>query len=168
LAGYVNQISSVGQYVCNIKLDKMKAIETEIIIPASKQQIWSVLMDHSSYPNWNPFIIHISGKSEVKQSLQVKINPKPNNTMGFTPIVLVNNLNQEFRWKGKLWLNGIFDGEHYFILESLNEKQTKLIHGEQFSGILTAPLFSLIGNNTKKGFETMNIALKEEVLKRIS
>lgn len=145
----------------------MKKIETTLIIPASTQQVWSVLMDYTSYPQWNPFIIKISGKTEVNQTLQVTISPKPNNTMDFTPTVLKNDITQEFRWKGKLWVDGIFDGEHYFILESLGDHQTKFIHGEQFTGLLAAPLFKLIKENTKKGFEAMNLKLNDEVLKRI-
>lgn len=56
--------------------------------------------------------------------------------MTFKPKILTLEPNKEFRWKGKLGINGIFDGEHYFILEYLDKNKTKFIHGEKFSGIL--------------------------------
>jgi hypothetical protein len=41
--------------------------------------------------------------------------------MTFKPTILTLESNKEFRWKGKLGITGIFDGEHYFILEYLNK-----------------------------------------------
>ena len=68
-----------------------------------------------------------------------------------------------FRWRGKLWLKGLFDREHYFRLEALESNKTLFIHGERFSGLLVAPLMKMIGENTKRGFEQMNEALKMKV-----
>ncbi len=145
----------------------MKTIETHITIPASISQVWSVLMDHTSYQKWNPFISNISGLTNPGNTLEVTIHPEENKSMHFSPIVLKNNTNQEFRWKGKLWVQGIFDGEHYFILKS-DGKQTQFTHGEHFSGILSGLLFKMIGENTQNGFKAMNQALYNEVLKRMS
>ena len=39
----------------------MYQIETEIEIAASPERIWSILMDFSAYPEWNPFIRSLSG-----------------------------------------------------------------------------------------------------------
>ncbi|UTW66343.1 SRPBCC domain-containing protein [bacterium SCSIO 12643] len=145
----------------------MKTIETQITIPASIAQVWSVLMDHTSYQNWNPFISNISGLVHPGSTLEVTIHPEEDKSMNFSPIVLKNNAYQEFRWKGKLWMQGIFDGEHYFILKP-NGNQTQFIHGEHFTGILSGLLFKLIGKNTQNGFRAMNQALYKEVLKRMS
>ncbi|MHB8211958.1 MAG: SRPBCC family protein [Acidithiobacillus sp.] len=32
----------------------MRQVETEIEIAASPERIWSILMDFSAYPEWNP------------------------------------------------------------------------------------------------------------------
>jgi len=145
----------------------MKTIETQITIPASISQVWSVLMDHKSYSDWNPFISKIAGETTPGNALDVTILPEIDRPMHFKPIVLLNDLEQEFRWKGKLWIKGVFDGEHYFILKSKGN-QTLLTHGEHFSGILSGLLFQMIGKNTEQGFKAMNQALYNEVLKRKS
>ena len=82
--------------------------------------------------------------------------------MRFRPTVLAVQPNRELRWKGKLLVPGLFDGEHYFKLEAKPAGGLTFHQGELFSGILV-PLFrrSLDGA-TKQGFVAMNDALKRE------
>jgi hypothetical protein len=58
---------------------------------------------------------------------------------------------------------GIFDGEHYFILEQDEDGNTLFRHGENFSGMLAAVVYMMIEADTRNGFEAMNVALKERV-----
>ena len=80
--------------------------------------------------------------------------------MQFQPIVLVNDSEKEFRWIGKLFVTGIFDGEHYFLLEEVSPNQTRFIQGENFTGLLSGILMRMIGKNTEAGFIEMNKSLK--------
>ena len=137
----------------------MKQIETELIINAPSEVVWGALMDFSSYPSWNPFIVSIKGQKQVGKHIQVLIKTKNGKEMGFEPIVLKLDENDEFRWRGKLGIRGIFDGEHYFALEPLSNDQTRFIHGEFFSGILVGIMGNLL-KDTKASFEEMNQALK--------
>lgn len=139
----------------------MKEIKSEIIINANISKVWNVLMDFEKYPDWNPFIKSISGTKKVDHKLNVLIKPPDGKGMIFKPKILRLLPNKEFRWKGKLGVNGIFDGEHYFGLEPQSETQTKFIHGEKFSGILI-PLMSKALEKTKEGFQLMNKSLKKE------
>jgi hypothetical protein len=139
----------------------MKKIETEIIINTDISTVWNVLTDFDNHPNWNPFIKSIQGIKSVGERLTVAIKPPEGNGMTFRPVVLKYEPNKDFRWKGKLGIKGIFDGEHFFILEKLNENQTKFIHGEKFSGILVALMGGAL-DKTKEGFQLMNEALKNE------
>ena len=137
----------------------MKQIETETIIEASPESVWSILTDFESYPSWNPFIKSIEGIKSKGEKLSVLIQPPNGSSMNFKPTVLVFNENEEFRWIGKLGIKGIFDGEHYFKLTKLSDNETKFIHGEKFSGLLVA-LMSGVLNKTADGFKLMNEALK--------
>jgi hypothetical protein len=82
--------------------------------------------------------------------------------MRFRPTVLAVEPKREFRWKGKLVIPGLFDGEHIFMLEPKSDTHLVFRQGEVFSGLLV-PLFrrSLDGA-TKQGFIAMNEALKRE------
>jgi hypothetical protein len=86
--------------------------------------------------------------------------------MRFQPKVLVHQPKREFRWKGKLFLPGLLDGEHYFKLDPKASGGVVFEQGEVFSGLLV-PLFrrSLDGA-TRDGFMAMNLALKREAEKK--
>ena len=146
----------------------MKNLKTEITIKAPVSKVWQVLMDYESYPEWNPFIKEVKGNTQPGGKLEATIQPPNKNPMQFTPVVLKNEANKEFRWLGHLFVKGLFDGEHYFQLEYLSENQTKLTQGENFTGVLAGLLLNMIGDNTLKGFELMNQALKERVEKMLS
>ena len=143
----------------------MKNIQTEILINTDITKVWDVLMNFDNYPKWNPFITSISGEPKLGSRLTVFIKPPGGNGMTFKPNILTLEANKEFRWKGKLGINGIFDGEHYFILESVDKDITKFIHGEKFSGLLV-PLVGKMMDKTQKGFQLMNESIKKECEKK--
>jgi hypothetical protein len=138
----------------------MRSIRTEIEINAPIEDVWTVLMDHQAYPEWNPFVKKISGSTTPGDHLQVTLQSEGNKPMDFKPKVLVNKTNEEFRWIGKLGFKGVFDGEHYFLVEAIGPNQTKFIQGEKFTGILSGILMKMIGDDTIAGFNSMNEALK--------
>lgn len=138
----------------------MKQIETSIIINASRLQVWETLMAFDSYSDWNPFIRSITGSTLENSRLQVALLPKgKKRTITLKPIVLSNKPLTEFRWKGKLIVNGLFDGEHYFTLKDHDDGSTLFTHGEYFTGALV-PLLSGILKKTEHSFVSMNQALK--------
>lgn len=139
----------------------MKKIQTEIAIYADVSTVWNVLMDFEHYQDWNPFIRSISGEKALGKKLTVLIKPPDGNGMTFKPIIIKLEPDKEFRWKGKLWIKGIFDGEHFFILEQVSDNKTNFIHGEKFSGILVSLMGKTL-NKTKEGFELMNKSIKKE------
>jgi hypothetical protein len=144
----------------------MHQLETQIAINASAERVWSVLMDFPSHANWNPFVRSIEGAPTVGQSLNVFIQPPGSGGMRFRPKVLMVKPAREFRWKGKLLVPGLFDGEHYFKLEPRAEGGIVFHQGELFSGILV-PLFKKsLDGATRQGFVSMNEALKLEAEKR--
>lgn len=142
----------------------MKSIKTEIVINAEVEKVWKILTDFEKHPNWNPFIKRIEGEKVKGKTIGVTIQPPSGGGMTFNPVVLKFESNSEFRWKGKLGIKGIFDGEHYFILERINDSQTKFIHGEDFSGVLVWIMGKAL-DKTKDGFNLMNNALKKEAEK---
>ena len=144
----------------------MKELQTEIVIHASAQRIWDLLMDFDSYPDWNPFILEINGLAQEGNKLEVTLQPKGKAPMKFEPEVVSLVPQKEFQWKGKLWTKGLFDGAHYFRLEEIEETKTRFVHGEHFSGLLVGPILKMVGDATAQSFEEMNQALKEAAEKR--
>jgi hypothetical protein len=136
-------------------------IETDIEINAPGSRVWALLTDFALMPSWNPFIRSISGDLAQGARLTVHITPPGSSGMRFKPTVLTVRPGHELRWLGHLLLPGIFDGEHYFVLESIGANKTRLTHGENFSGLLVGLLGSTLAA-TAAGFKAMNTALKQK------
>ena len=143
----------------------MRELVTEIDVRARPSRVWDILMDFDAYPSWNPFIRKIAGTAAVGSRLEVTMEPPGGKPMRFTPKVLTVRPNREFRWKGRLFVPGLFDGEHRFIIEPTSKNTTHFIQREQFSGILVPFLWKMLDTKTRKGFVTMNKALKSRAEK---
>ena len=139
------------------------SITTEIEIDAPASAVWAELADTEAYGDWNPFVRRICGDLEVGNRLEVTVGAAGNTPRDFTPEVLVAEENAELRWVGRLGFQGVFDGEHYFILEETDRGTTIFRHGETFTGLLGYPLIALIREDTHNGFLAMNEALKARV-----
>jgi hypothetical protein len=144
----------------------MHRIETQIEINAPAERVWPLLMDFPLYLRWNPFIRSIDGNPVVGQSLNVLIQPPGSSAMRFRPTVLKVEPNREFRWKGKLLVPGLFDGEHYFKLEPKPGGGLVFRQGEVFSGLLVPLLRRSLDGATRQGFIAMNEALRREAEKK--
>ncbi len=137
-----------------------RKISTETEINAPPQRVWDILTDFSSYSDWNPFIRDLSGKPEKGERLTAYINPPGKKGMTFRPVVLVSEKDREFRWLGHFLIPGLFDGEHSFTIEPIDNDRVRFHHEEIFSGILAPFLWKTLDENTRQGFEDMNRALK--------
>jgi hypothetical protein len=138
----------------------MKEIHTEIEINAPAKTVWRVLTDFAAYPDWNPFVRRVEGEVRVGARLHVDIQPSGGKGMSFRPTVLVADPNRELRWLGRLWLPGLFDGEHSFSIEPLVEGQVRFVQRERFGGLLVPFLSKMLDRDIRRGFEEMNRALK--------
>jgi hypothetical protein len=138
----------------------MKELHSEIEIGAPAERVWRLITDFASHPEWNPFIRRISGEPTIGERLEVRIEPPGGRGMTFRPTVLNAEPSRELRWLGHLLVPGLFDGEHSFTIQPLEENRVRFVQREAFKGLLV-PLFARsLDNNTRRGFEEMNRALK--------
>src|SRR5829696_4401328 len=132
-----------------------KELYTEIEIAATSEKIWRILTDFENYPNWNPFIRRIKGTIAVSEKLEVFIQPSGAKGMTFKPTLLAVEKEKELRWRGKFFVSGLFDGEHFFKIEPLAENSAKFVHGEHFKGLLVGFLAKSLDTDTLRGFREM-------------
>jgi hypothetical protein len=138
----------------------MTEIRTEIEIDAPAERVWQVLIDFTSYPQWNPVMRVV--KREVEPGTRLKVHVRPWRRLGMTfcPTVLTAEPSRELRWHGQLLLSGLFAGEHSFTIEPIGKNKVRFIQQEVFTGLLV-PLFVLVLQaRTRRVFEDMNEALK--------
>jgi hypothetical protein len=129
-----------------------KEIKTEIIIHSTIEKVWTIITDFKAYPNWNPWILSLTGDVKVNNTITVKVPG-----MTFKPKVIAFENKKEIKWLGKLFFSGLFDGEHQLLLIDNNDGTITFKHNEKFNGILLGLLNT---DKTKKGFQNMNQKLK--------
>lgn len=134
-------------------------IETTVHLDARANEVWAVLTDFPAYGEWNPFITEISGLLAEDERLETSFLQPNGKTTKFRPRVLRVSPARQIRWLGKLGPGGLFDGEHYFVLEPQTDGSTVLTHGERFTGVLVPVMKSLLAD-TEQGFASMNSALE--------
>jgi hypothetical protein len=139
----------------------MRTIETYIDIQAPVEKIWKILLDFSSYPQWNPFITSAKGIPAKGKKLSITINLPDKGKQRFHPVCLNVTPQKELRWKGKVITKGLFDGEHIFELQVLNKKTVRLFQREYFSGLLVPLMWKKLEPATLEGFKLMNRRLKQ-------
>ena len=139
----------------------MKELHTQIEIEAPAERVWQVLTDFAAYPEWNPFIRRVNGRPEVDEQLVVRMRPSGTKGMTFRPTVMKAEPNRQLRWLGHLLVPGLFDGEHIFEIEELDEDRVLFTQREIFRGLLVPLLARSLDRDTQRGFEEMNRALRE-------
>jgi hypothetical protein len=141
----------------------MKSLEAAIAIKGTAGHVWSVLTDFTTFPQWNPFIREASGELAPGARLSVRIRPHGGKEMVFHPTVTIASAGRELRWLGHLFIPGLFDGEHSFRIDPVGHGEVRFHQSEQFRGILVPWFPASMYEQTRRGFELMNLALKERV-----
>ena len=142
----------------------MREIRTSISVQAPDSVVHRILADFPAYPEWNPFITRIHGVLMVNEVLSVTHHVPGGPSLAMTPR-LVRVEDHEIAWLGHLWIHGLFDGEHHFVIRPENGESCTFIQYEAFRGLIV-PFAGRLIERTRQGFETMNMALKRRAEER--
>jgi hypothetical protein len=81
-------------------------------------------------------------------------------TIILNPTVLAAERDRELRWLGRSE-GDVFNGEHRFLIEPLENNKVHFTQSEKFTGSMVASLEGWIDSALKQNFEDMNRALKQ-------
>jgi len=140
----------------------MQTLHASADIDAPAERVWSVVTDFARYPEWNPFIVRAAGEQRVGARLEVTIRAPDVRAVTFRPRVLDVEPGRLIRWKGQLWLPGLFDGRHALSVEPLDEGRSRFTTHEEVSGILV-PVLGKVMRASQQGFEQMAEALRRRI-----
>ena len=141
-------------------------ISTVVEIDAPPARVWRVLVDLPAYREWNPFIVEATGMVAAGERLSLRMALPGRESMSIAPRLLIVEPERELRWKGRLLLPGLFDGEHAFVLTALADGRTRLDHWERFAGVLLPIAKGMIYDATVQSFHALNAALAERAVAR--
>jgi hypothetical protein len=140
----------------------MQTLHASADIDAPAEQVWRVVAGFSRYPEWNPFIVRASGEQRVGARLEVTIRAPGVRAVTFRPRVLDLEPGRLIRWKGQLWVPGLFDGRHELRVEPLGETRSRFTTHEEVSGLLV-PVLGKVMRASQKGCEQMAAAMRRRV-----
>jgi hypothetical protein len=138
-----------------------KSIDTAIEIVASQQQVWDILRDFASYPEWNRFLLQVEGKLAVGARIRFRFELPRGLRMNATATVLKVEPSSELRWAGRLLWPWLFRAEHYFVIERIATERIRFRHGEIFSGLLLSLAWLILRGQGPPVYEQMNADLKQ-------
>ena len=110
-----------------------KTFHVEIMIPAPPEDVWTVLMDTESYPDWNPTVVQVDGHYEVGAKMPTKIKDPTGKTLEMKNTVRTLTPNRELRQTGGTL--GIITFDHRWLLEPV-DRGTKVTQHEVDRGAL--------------------------------
>ena len=143
----------------------MKYMTSEIIINATPEEVWAVLVDLDSYPEWNPYIVKAIGTATKGGRLAVTLSPPGSRRTTLKPTVTELRSGEVLEWWGHVGFRGIFDGRHRFEVHP-DDGGTRLTQSETFTGALVPFVARSLNRGTAAGFTVMNEALKARVEQR--
>ena len=140
----------------------MKTMRNDIIVAASAEEVWVVLVAFSLYPEWNPFLRTIIGNASEGEQLRItaKLDGLPELSFRATISTCVSPF--KLGWKA-IFLKGVFEAHHHFEIQELGATTCRFIHSEEFLGFFSKPVLFILESTFKNGYRMMNEALKERV-----
>jgi len=138
-----------------------KEMQTSIEIRASAERVWQVLTDFDAYEEWNPMIRWASGVAERGGRVTVRFQPDVQKKARiFRPKLITVIPGRELRWLGYPRIPGIFDIDHFWILNPCGDGRTHLLHGTAILGLSALIAGPMLEGPTRKAFIDMNKAHK--------
>lgn len=137
-----------------------KTLDTAITINAPAHVIWAILDDIEKYPEWNPLVPELKGKTMVGRQVEGTLTREGMPTVPLKPTLTAIVGARELRWLSERPTPGEFRAEHYFILEPNDDDTTTVIHNEDFAGTFLTQVWDGINTLGRAAYIKMNEALK--------
>jgi hypothetical protein len=113
-------------------------------IGASPEQVWSLLTEASTYPDWNTSVVSLEGSIEAGSRIKLVSIASPGRA--FSLRVVAMERPGRMVWADGMPL-GLFKGERTFLLEPVGEG-TRFSMVEEYSGLLAGMIFKSIPDLT--------------------
>lgn len=138
-----------------------RKIEETVEIAANPAEVWFQLTNFEAYPEWNPFITRVTGELRVGARLTVTMAIDRMPPTVFRPRVLALEPERELRWRGRVGLPNVLDGEHTFLIETLGIDRVRFRQCETFGGLLAPGALMLTEAELRRSFREMNDRLRQ-------
>lgn len=138
-------------------------IETEVTVNASPAQVWAALVRFEDYARWNPLIVRAQGRAEPGARLSLEVAGPSGRVSSLRGSVLMAVAPTQLRWLVRLWVPGLLDAEHAFLVEDDAKAGTRVVQRTRIEGFLALLMRRRLERDLGGRFEAMNRALKQHI-----
>ncbi len=138
----------------------MRILETSIEIDAPAQTVWAILDELVRYPEWNPMLPDLAGRTTVGSSLATSFVRPNTPTMKIAPKIMRIVAARELRWLTQAPDPNAFSAEHIFRIEPKATGGVTFHNDEIFSGTMVEERWPALNTNTRAAFVDVNQRLK--------
>ena len=138
-------------------------IETQIEIDAPPERVWAVIADFARYPEWNPFILEVTGSVYEGASVRYRFEFPRGLRIRAVAKILRFEPGKILLWEAHFLSRKLFNGAHHFEMRPGDKGGTVFLHGELFSGFLSPLAWPLVRLMGPRIYSSLNIALRQRV-----
>jgi len=142
----------------------MHQIHTEIVIPASPDEVCAVLSDFARYSEWNPLNLEARGEARLGARLPMVFRNLASGgdaVVRQTVRIVAAEPGRELAWAGHVPF--LFAGRHGFLLTPRG-RETHVLHTELLGGLLARTWTKAkIARDFTPAYEAVNVALAVRV-----
>ena len=139
-------------------------INEKVEINAPIEKVWATIIDIESYSEWNSQLEYLGGTVIPGGQLHLKLSAAGAEPYEFKPTISHWEENKRFAWLARTGFPRIFDGEHYFELEKIDDSTTLVTNREEYRGVLSLIMKNLpMMKDAPAGFRKMNVELKNYI-----
>ncbi len=109
-----------------------KSVQTELTIEAAPEDVWAVLIDPTSYAEWNPILVAVEGTFEEGATMAVDMRNPDGSITAMTPRVKELLPGSKLNQFGGI--PGVLTYDHTWSLESV-DGGTRVLQFEEYRGI---------------------------------
>jgi hypothetical protein len=142
----------------------MREVQTSLIINAPRRRVWETFLDKSRWAAYSD-LQDLDPSLPIAEGRTFRFRL---NLLGFIPVPFTVRVTrraeaEELRWVGK---GPGARGEHYFRFSDAGKNQTRLVHGEEWSGPLGELVHLLLSRVIAETFAAFNVGLALQVEKQ--
>jgi hypothetical protein len=133
--------------------------KSQIDIDVPSQKVWNIILDTSSYADWNPFTTKILTSWQIGEEVFMTFKLKPHGK----PMLYSMQLEEltpkkAITWGRKMWHVQVRRRQ---TIEKLSDSQCHYTTAQIITGILSPLAHLLLGKDLKNSFNDLTRALKD-------
>lgn len=137
----------------------MRIVRTDRDVDAPPADVWAVLTDVESYPEWNPHVVAATGT--LAEGERMRLTVRTDGRERVVPVTVTTvDPPRRLEWVGRVGHRALFEARHTFELDPLDGNRTRLSNREELSGPLVR---FVVPAGVESNYRAMNDALAARV-----